>query len=83
MSSSPPVQICFELFTVGSVILVLHLGGFVGDLGGGAGAGLVSHKEDQVGVRDRSHREQPASQHEKRLKKIWEKPFTVAIMTVS
>ena len=61
VSSSSPVQISFELLTVGSVILlpVLHLGGLDGDPGGGAGAALVCHNQDKVSVGNKSHREQP------------------------
>ena len=54
-----PVDVVLEPVAVGRLVggAVLDLGGLDGDLGGEAGAQLVGHDEDHVGVRDELHAE--------------------------
>ena len=54
-----PVDVVLEPVAVGGLVggAVLDLGGFDGDLGGEAGAHLVGHDQDHVGVRDELHAE--------------------------
>ena len=51
------VEVVLEFLTVGGLVLgsVVHLDWVDRDPGGVAGAHLVRHDEDQVGVRDLSH----------------------------
>ena len=53
------VDVVLEFVAVGRLVggAVLHLGRFDRDLGGEAGAHLVGHDQDHVGVRDELHAE--------------------------